>query len=193
MESLEFGRDMDHETPTEAVHAPTISRREMLDDGRDDRFRGLLHDMLAISARLEHVRGRFGAFIGLSGPQYTILAAIRQFQYPDGVGVKELADRLRLSGAFVTIETNKLAKLALISKTTNPRDQRRVNLALTARGAEALATLAPLQREVNDLLFEPLSRDDFGQLCRILRALGESAARAGALADYLMDDARDEG
>ena len=171
----------------------TVSRPSLLENGCDDAFRGLLHDMFSVAARLEQIRSRFGAFIGLTGPQYTILAAIRQFQAAagNGVGVKEVAERLHLSGAFVTIETNKLAKLGLITKTTNVRDLRRVDLALSARGYAALATLAPMQRAVNDTLFAPLDADAFHALCATVRALAESGAEAAALADELMDETRD--
>lgn len=178
-------------TPTD--EGLTVSKPTLLTDGSDDAFRGLLHDMFSVAARLEQIRGRFGAFIGLTGPQYTILAAIRQFGAGGGVGVSRLAERLHLSGAFVTIETNKLAKLGLITKTPNALDLRRVDLALTARGSDALAALAPLQREVNDTLFEPLSAPSFAALCATMRALAESGTRAAALADYLMDDTREGG
>lgn len=170
----------------------TTRRAELLADGQDHVFRTMLHDMLSFFARLEHVRGRFGDFIGLSGPQYTILVAIRQFQGEEGVGVKELADRLHLSGAFITIETNKLARLDLIGKVTNPKDQRRVNLSLTPRGAEALTRLAPLQCEVNDILFEPLTAQDFATLRRIIGQLDTSAGEACVHADYLMDAGKDQ-
>lgn len=170
----------------------TVSRDELLGHGSDDGFRDMLHDMLSVFAGLEHMRDRFGTFLGLSGPQYTILAAIRQFQGEKGVGVKELADHLGLSGAFITIETKRLAKLGVIHKKTNPADQRRVNLTLTPRGVALLLQLAPLQREVNDTLFEPLSAQDFRLLCKIMRRMRASAGRAATLADYLLDDGKDE-
>lgn len=170
----------------------TVSRDELVIHGSDDGFRDMLHDMLSVFARLEHMRDRFGTFLGLSGPQYTILAAIRQFQGDKGIGVKELADHLGLSGAFITIETKRLAKLGVIHKKTNPEDQRRVNLSLTSRGVEMLLQLAPLQREVNDTFFEALSAEDFRLLCKIMRSLRQSAGPAAALADYLLDDGKDE-
>ena len=43
----------------------------------------------------------------------------------------QLTDRLRLSGAFITNEVNKLVSDGLIEKSTHPSDGRRVQLAVT--------------------------------------------------------------
>ena len=52
----------------------TVSRPELLANGTDDGpFRAYLHGMLAFAARLEGVRDRFAALLGLTGIQYTIL------------------------------------------------------------------------------------------------------------------------
>jgi len=47
------------------------------------------------------------------------------------MGINALADRLRLSGAFITNEVNKLVSDGLIEKSTHPSDGRRVQLAVT--------------------------------------------------------------
>ncbi|MFV0492279.1 MAG: MarR family winged helix-turn-helix transcriptional regulator [Pseudorhodobacter sp.] len=170
----------------------TIGHEALLQDGSDDDFRNMLHDMLSLFIGLEDIREGFGAYIGLSGPQYTMLAAIRHLQGETGVGVKMLADHLGLSGAFVTIETKKLARLGVIHKKTNPDDHRRVNLTLAPRGIELLRQLAPLQREINDVIFDELSSTEFHQLCGILRRLRQNIGRARSLANYLLDDGKDE-
>lgn len=73
----------------------TVSRDELVIHGSDDGFATCcMICCRSLFARLEHMRDRFGTFLGLSGPQYTILAAIRQFQGDKGIGVKELADHL---------------------------------------------------------------------------------------------------
>ncbi|WP_333828229.1 MarR family winged helix-turn-helix transcriptional regulator [Pararhodobacter sp.] len=166
----------------------TVSREELLVQGSDSPFRDMLHDMLSLLASLEHVRARFGGFIGLTGVQYTLLVSVRQLQRETGVGVRELADHLGLSAPFVTVETTKLVKLGVLDKAPNPDDMRRVRLSVTERGRSLLRQLAPLQREVNDAIFEPLSREDFARQCQIIRDLRRSAERAVTLSDYLLDD-----
>lgn len=166
----------------------TISREELLVNGSDSTFRDMLHDMLSLLVSLEHVRARFGAFIGLSGVQYTLLVSIRQFEGSDGVGVKKLADQLGFSAPFVTVETKKLVKIGILDKSPNPDDLRRVRLKVSARGHDLLRQLAPFQREINDAIFDPLSREDFEQQCRVIRAQRQSAERAMILSDYLLDE-----
>ncbi|MBL4758423.1 MAG: winged helix-turn-helix transcriptional regulator, partial [Rhizobiales bacterium] len=119
------------------------------------------------------------------GIQYTVLISIAHLQGEDGVGVKAIAGHLSLSGAFATIETGKLVKLELIEKRTNPNDRRRVLLSVTKKGSALLAGLAPVQQEVNDLLFEALNDETFAQLLQISHDLVENADKAAAFADYL--------
>lgn len=168
----------------------TITRAALLSAGSDGDFRDMLHNLLSVFARLEHVRARFGAFIGLTGVQFTLLITVRQLQGEAGVGVKELAEHLGLSAPFVTQETTRLVKAGVLAKATNPDDLRRVLLTLTDEGRERLRRLAPLQIEVNDTLFEPLDRADFGHLRRMAQSLRLSAERGAALSDYLFEESR---
>ncbi len=156
----------------------TVSRAALLDGGTDVRFRQLVHRMLAFSAHLEAVRSAFGAMIGLSGIQYTVLISIAHLQGGEGVSVKRVAQHLSLSGSFVTIVGGQLAKLDLIGKAVDPSDRRRVRLTVTHRGRALLAELAPVQREVNDLLFRPLDGADFKHLDAVYDELVRSGADA---------------
>ena len=101
----------------------TVSRPELLMDGSDAQFRQLVHRLLAYASSLEAIRAGLGEMIGLSGVQYTILICIAHLEEGRGVGVKAIADHLSYTGAFVTIETGKLAALGLVEKRQNPRRQ----------------------------------------------------------------------
>lgn len=168
----------------------TIGREDLLIAGKDDSFREMVHNLLAFSARLEQIRSRFGAFVGLSGVQYTLLISIRQFQSNRGVGVRALADHLAFSPPFVTSETTKLVKLGLVTKTPNPDDQRRVYLRISDKGAELLSQLAPVQQEVNDLLFEPVTSENYALVRHLAASLRSSAEKAVLLSDYLVGTER---
>ena len=166
---------------------PTVSKSELLTDGADTHFRQMVHDLLAFSARLEEVRSRFGAYIGLTGIQYTILISVRHLEGETGVGVRSIADDLSLSGAFVTIETTKLVKLGLLVKRPNPADRRRVLLTVAKPGRDLLNQLAPVQREVNDALFDSLDKKSFARLSSLAAQLKVDADKALLLADYLIE------
>ncbi len=163
----------------------TVSRPELLVNGSDEEFRALLHDTLAFAARIQEMRNRLGGLIGLSGAQYTILIAISHLQGESGVGVNSVADHLHLSGAFVTIEVNRLVSLNLVRKEVNPEDRRRVLLTITPHAREVLKTLTAVQRPANDALFGHLSRSDFQMLRQIFPAFVTSADQALRLIDYL--------
>lgn len=168
--------------------ALTVSRSALLPQSSDRAFREFVHGLLAFSARLQAIRDRFGELIGLTGIQYTILISIRHLESDGEVTVKAVADHLRLSGAFITIETGKLLQLGLISKVQDFRDRRRVRLSVSRRGQERLATLARVQAPVNDKLFEFLTADEFRALAARMDQIVDSSNRALALLDYLGAD-----
>ena len=165
----------------------TVSRSALLEHGSDGRFRQLVHDLLAMSARLEAIRSQLAAHLGLTGAQYTILISVRQWQGDAGVGVKAVAEHLGLSGTFVTTEVGKLIQAGLLGKRPNPNDGRRVLLTVSQMGITRLSQLAPAQRDINDTIFASLSGEDFKSLCVQAAALRRGCDDALSLARYLLD------
>jgi MarR family transcriptional regulator, organic hydroperoxide resistance regulator len=167
------------------VRPLTVSRPELLVNGSDGRFRSFVHGMLAFAARLEGVRDGFAALLGLTGVQYTILISISHLQSDGDVTVGAVADHLHLSGAFVTNETGKLLRLGLITKVQDLKDRRRVCLGVTLRGRALLSDLAPVQVQVNDVLFDFLSDEQFRALGPMIDRIVVCGDRAISLLDYL--------
>jgi DNA-binding MarR family transcriptional regulator len=162
----------------------TVTRPELLNDGTDRDFRKLVHNIFAFMARHETIRDGHARQIGLAGVEYTILISIGHLGIDGDVNVKTIADHLHMSGAFVTTVTSKLQTLGLIEKTQDSVDRRRISLAITEKGKALLRQLAPYQREINDVEFGPLSREDFQAVSRILEALIASSDKAFALQRY---------
>jgi DNA-binding MarR family transcriptional regulator len=163
----------------------TVTRPELLVEGSDRAFRQFVHDTLAFSARLQQVRGQLGQVIGLSGTQYTVLIAIAHLRGTDErVGVNLVADHLHFSGAFTTIEINKLVAAGLVEKETDSEDRRRVVLGITPKARALLNELAPVQRPANDLLFSCLSAKDFSKIRKLMSELVETADQAIRLLEY---------
>jgi len=164
----------------------TVSRPELLHEGSDRAFRQLIHHTLAFAAQCQEIRNGFGNQIGLSGSQYTILITIdHNCDREGGIGVNQVAEQLHLSGAFVTMEINKLVAKELVEKTVNPEDRRRVLLRSTAKGGELLAKLSAIQRPVNDVLFDCLSHKEFHTLRELMAKLILSGERSLNLLNYL--------
>jgi DNA-binding MarR family transcriptional regulator len=164
----------------------TTSRPELLVGGRDRQFRHLIHALFGFAAHHERIRSGHAKVIGLAGIEYTVLISIAHLSQDGDVNVKTVADHLYLSGAFITAVAGRLLKLGLIDKRTDAGDRRRVTLTVSARGRAALEKLAPIQRQVNDVEFGSLSREDFEALTAIVDRLIESGARAVALQNYLL-------
>jgi MarR family transcriptional regulator, organic hydroperoxide resistance regulator len=163
----------------------TVSRKQLLVDGSDDTFRNFIHRLLAFSERVEAVRNGFADFIGLSGIQYTALVSIAHLERDNDVSVNALATHLHLSGAFVTTITNQLAALGHIRKSKDKKDRRRMCLVTTPGGRRLLETLAPVQRLVNDQLFEALTAKEFRDLAARMQSLVECGDQAVALLNYV--------
>src|SRR3954466_1231435 len=147
---------------------PTVSRAALLVDGSDAPFRQLIHDLIAYGHRLDACRDAFAAIVGVSGAQYEVVMLLSR---SDGLSVGEVAARLHRSGAFITIEANKLAAGGILEKRSDPADGRRVLLKSTARAQALLQRMAPYQRQINDVLFERLDAKRFAQMRALARDL----------------------
>jgi DNA-binding MarR family transcriptional regulator len=172
---------------------PTVTRPELLNDGTDRDFRRLVHNIFAFMARHEAIRDGHARQIGLAGIEYTTLISIGHLALDGDVNVKTVADHLHMSGAFITTVTSKLQALGLVEKTQDSVDRRRISLLTTEKGKSLLRKLAPYQREINDVEFGSLSKDDFRFLSKVLEDLIVSGDEAVALQRYkssIKDDSK---
>ena len=165
----------------------TVSRPELLVDGSDAQFRSLVHGLFAFLALHTSIRDSYAAWLGLPGPQYTILLCIRHLAALGPVNVRTGADHLRLSGSFVTVETNKLEEAGLVLKIRQKADRRMVSLTLTPRGNTLLDSIAAARQQVNDVQFRCLTREEFRHLVPLLDRLITSSERALALLNFLRE------
>lgn len=164
----------------------TVSRPALLAKGSDAEFRGLIHDLIAYGHRLDACRDAFAAIVGVSGAQYEILMLVSR---AEGLSVGEVASRLHRSGAFITIEANKLVAAGILEKASDPADGRRVLLVSNSRSFQLLERLAPFQVRINDVLFERLDARRFRQLRALARELLASGDRAVAMLEFLLHEA----
>lgn len=165
----------------------TASRPELLPGGSDARLRALVYGILGLTARFDRLRERIGELIGLSGLQYHILTALADLGPGGAATVGEVARALHVSGAYVTMETGKLARAGLLAKRPNPADRREVRLALTPKARRLIGELAPALREVNDELFGFLTRERFVAFGDIVAEMLRSTERAVSVAERLRD------
>ncbi|MBV9358594.1 MAG: winged helix-turn-helix transcriptional regulator [Chloroflexi bacterium] len=173
-----------HPAPADAPPL-TVSRPELLVDGSDAAFRTLVHQIFALAARHQAVRDGHAARIGLAGAQYTVLIAVAHLRRYGPVSIRQVADYLYVTPAFITMEVRKLVRDGLLAKRRNAADARSVLLTVTPAGRARLEQLAPVQRTVNDQQFADLSSTDMVELQRLLQLLIDNSDRAIALQEYL--------
>jgi MarR family transcriptional regulator, organic hydroperoxide resistance regulator len=170
-----------------AIAPATVSRPALLVGGSDAEFRRLIHDLIAYGHRLDACRDAFAAIAGVSGVQYEILMLLSRSA---GLAVGEVAARLHRSGAFITIEANKLVARGILEKASDPSDGRRVLLKCNGKARALLERMAPYQRRVNDVLFERLDAQRFRQLRLLARDLVASGDRAVAMLGFVLHEAK---
>jgi DNA-binding MarR family transcriptional regulator len=164
----------------------TVSRPALLAQGSDAEFRSLIHDLIAYGHKLDACRDAFAAIAGISGVQYEIVMLVSR---AEGLSIGEVAARLHRSGAFITIEANKLAAAGILDKASDPADGRRVLLKMNAKSVQLLERLAPYQRRINDVLFEFLDEKRFRELRALAAKLVACGDRAVALTALLLHEA----
>ena len=173
--------------PRRRAAAPaTVSRPALLVKGSDAQFRELIHDLIAYGHRLDACRDSFAGLIGVSGAQYEILMLVSRAH---GLSVGEIAARLHRSGAFITIEANRLAERGILEKVSDRADGRRVLLKTTAKALALLERLAPYQRRINDVLFEFVDAKGFRELRALATELVARGDRAVAMLELLLHEA----
>jgi MarR family transcriptional regulator, organic hydroperoxide resistance regulator len=164
------------------MHKPlTVARPALLTDGSDRNFRSFLHAFMIFARRLEAVRDFLAEQLGVTAPQYEILSHLRECVAGAGLTVGAIAERLHCTGAFATTEVGKLARLGLVTKRRDSSDARRVLVNITDACESRFRQVAPLQRHLNDTLFNSVSAQQFKVLHEIFPALAHDGDRAIAL------------
>jgi MarR family transcriptional regulator, organic hydroperoxide resistance regulator len=155
-------------TKAEKALPLSTSIPSLLRDGSDREFRRLIYSLIRFSEMIVHHRDIYGAYIGVTGPQYHIMTIIAA---SPNATAGTIATTLSVSNQFIVSETAKLVAKKIVEKTTNEADRRSMLLNLTPRGRELLRELSPLRRESNDLMYRSLSGNRAKMLQEIMDTL----------------------
>lgn len=177
--------------PADSAFQPPLSvtRPELLHDGSDAAFREVIWDLLVVANRLHKFPEAFGRELGITGAQYAVLIATAHIQGTRGTGIRQLADYMHLPAPHITTTVGRLVAAGLLEKQPNPEDRRGVLVSVSAQGQAALRRLAPFQQQVNDALFEGLSREQFEAFARLIETMvGNSRSALQTVAELQQDD-----
>jgi DNA-binding MarR family transcriptional regulator len=106
--------------------------------------------------------------LGLSGAQVFVL---EKLQEADGISINELADRTHTHQSSVSVVAQKLVGLKLVERTTSPTDGRRVELFLTKKGKQLLASAPPAAQTRLISAIGAMPKTSRGMLGRLLLEL----------------------
>ena len=146
----------------------STSLKPFLVNGDDQEFRKMIYGLLQVSAMMLKAREYYGAHIGVSGPQYSMIVAIAE---AGEATVRDLTKIMHVSSPFVTAEINKLIAAGYVRKRPNTKDRRSIVLSLTAAGIQAVRRVATMRMTANDIIFGSINADEAKVLQHLIQVL----------------------
>ena len=141
----------DQQFPPLSITLPSLLR-----DGSDREFRRLIYSLARFAELFARHRNIYGAYIGVSGPQYVMLTLITG---TENRTVAQIAKVMSVSAQFVANEIGKLIEGNIVEKTPNAADRRSMILSLTTKGRNLFRELGPVRRDSNNLMYRSLTGD----------------------------------
>jgi len=132
----------------------------------------------SVSVQLEEVRYFWAKALGISGPQWMILAALADLDEKDGVAVNVVSKKLHVDPSFVTTQSKLLEKKGFLRRRTSVEDARVVKMSLTDRTYKHLAGLAAQQEAVNEFVFAEISEKQLDELIDTLGSIKNRLEKA---------------
>jgi len=155
--------------PAEAA----VDHESRVDDGDHLALRLWLR-LLSCTNRIEApLRSRLRERFGGSLPRFDLMAQLDR--HPGGLKMRELSQRLMVTGGNVTGLTDSLERDGLVRREPDPDDRRASRVRLTAAGRSQFAAMARQHEKWIVEVLGVLGRQDVAQLKSLLGRVKESA------------------
>jgi DNA-binding MarR family transcriptional regulator len=138
------------------------------DSSGEKSFRPAIYRLLQVSALMLKTREHYAAAVDVTPPQFSILTAIAE---RPATSIGEVAERLHVSGPFVTAEVNKLINAGMVVKHSSASDRRLSELRITEECEQRLSAVSPLREAANARIFADLSPPELDRFSSDLSAL----------------------
>jgi len=137
--------------------------------------------ILSIHNGLEDIRAIWAAALGITRPQWLILAAVHDLDKGAGTPVKAISAKLHVDPSFVTTQSKILEKQGLMRRVTSKEDARVVLMSLTDKALKQLANLYSRQAAADGLVFSDFSDRSLRELNDRLSTIRERLAKAAQI------------
>jgi MarR family transcriptional regulator, organic hydroperoxide resistance regulator len=127
--------------------------------------------LACMNVSMREIDGAWAKSLGITGPQWTILQAVKMLDHDSGVSVKAVADALQVHASFVTTQSKLLEKRGLLHRKTSTTDGRLVHMSLTDKAYKSLAKLADRIRALDDFIFADLNGRQLEELAELLATM----------------------
>ena len=148
---------------------------QMESGSRKDRFKQCMHLFLKCN-RLHHalVETKVSA-LGLHRSQHTMLLTIN---FNGNISQKELAKRMEISPAAVTVTLKKLEAQGFIERAQSEDDSRVNNITVTPKGKEVNNMTGAIFDEVDERTFDGFSENELEELLSYLKRVSSNLKTA---------------
>lgn len=153
----------------------STSLKSFLVNGQDHDFRKMIYGLLQVSSMMLKSREYYGAYIGVSAPQYSMIVAIAE---AGEATVRDLTKILHVSSPFVTAEINKLIAAGFVRKRPNTKDRRSIVLSLTAAGEDSVRRVSTIRTTANDMIFGSIKPEEAKVFQHLIQVLITDFGRA---------------
>lgn len=132
----------------------------------------------SVAVHLDEIRHFRAKTLGISGPQFAILLAIKRLDEGEGVSVRHVARALHVDSSFITTQSKLLEKKAMVRRRVDGSDARVVNLSLSDKASKQIAGLADDEQELNEFIFSDIGSAALRQLTAQLDHLEQRLEKA---------------
>lgn len=130
---------------------------------------------LSLISRIHETGNRFiidelnkNGINGLAPSHGDILAVLYKYQQAT---MKELSYKIHRTKPTVTVLVDKLEKLGFVSRQKSSEDNRITYITLTTKGAEFQPVFKKISKDLNELLYKNLTKDESETLDKLLEKM----------------------
>lgn len=137
-------------------------------------------DIATIETHLDEIRSFWASRLGVSVPQWMILAALEDMDAGEGVAVKDVSAKMFVDPSFVTTQSKMLEGKGFIRRANSPHDARVILMSITDDAKKRMSLVNERRDSIQKFIFSDFDSDaleNFLEQVSAVKAKCERAAR----------------